>query len=220
MKSNVIALFSALLLFQSVSAAVLEVTPGTVKMNGVTLNTAAKTKIEGKDVALEATGAGLRTKTIAKVKVYVGQLYVSNSAKFYDKNLVPLESLDFQDMQAVALQMSMLHEVTAEKLNESFIDGFKANKIDYTQKPAADFLAAVLKAGEIEVADGSKTLTVIGRRLSDGSEEIVWENSETGLIEVVSGGKGFIKTVFSIWLGEPADGGLKTLKKGLIGEKK
>src|SRR5258708_39518308 len=99
----------ALSIFVSIysSAAVLTVQAGTDKMNGVVINQSASTSVDGKDVVRASVGAGLRKKTIAQVKVYVAQLYVSNLDKFNDKNLTPLQALDFPDMTAVALQMTM-----------------------------------------------------------------------------------------------------------------
>ncbi len=218
MKTKLVAAIGLFLFSQTLLASLLTVVPGDTEINGVTVNKSASLDVEGKAVQLASAGAGLRKKTIAQVKVYVGQLYVSNLDRFRDPNLTPLNSLDFNDM-TVALQMTMVHKGTTDQLSEGFVDGFKSNKIDPTATPYSTLVSSVREAGPINVDDGTQTLTLVGRRLVDGSEEIVYENSETGKTMSVKGTKGFIKNVYSIWLGEPADNGLVNLKKAFVGGK-
>jgi hypothetical protein len=58
-------------------------------------------------------------------------------------------------------------------------------------------------------------MIVAGHRLADGSEQIVYENS-AGQSVSINGTAGFVKSIFSIWLGQTTDSELEALRTLLI----
>ena len=89
--------------------------------------------IDGKDFDLTTVGSGLRSKKVllANVKVYVAQLLVSSPNSFVRKDREALKSLE--DSQTVAMQLSFLRTVEAEKVKISFKEGLpmSINEIEF-----------------------------------------------------------------------------------------
>lgn len=208
---NKLAVLFAALFAVVAQGAVLETTPGTSEIEGVKISKGGTATVET-PVAMTTVGAGIRKKKVAviKVNVYVAELLVSDGAKFVRTNEGALPSLD--NMQAVALQMTFLRSVDAEKVQSSFRDGLDENDEAFAKRAdVAKFLDAVKNGGE---AVEKGTLRIVAER--QGEKEVVaYENTKAEVVKIV-GTKGFIKALMSIWLGAPADGGLEDLKDNLI----
>ena len=182
------------------------------KVEQITLSTAATVNIGGENLKLTSVGGGLRAKKVVfvNVKVYVGQLYVSSPEKFVKNDAGALASL--KDQKAVAVQLHFLRNVDAENVQKSFKEALAVNSVNVEDASVHEFLSAVVKGGE---AKEGKSLTVLGAKLSDGSESISYETT-SGQVTVVKGSAGFVEKVFSIWLGKPADDGVAQLKKSIL----
>lgn len=165
---------------------------------------------ESPAMTLNSIGAGLRDKKVVmvNVKVYVGQLFVSNLEAF--KKADSLNSIE--QIEGLAIRLHFLRDVDAENVKNSFRDALKANKVDFKSAEINKFLEAVAAGGE---AKSGKTLTVFGHKNADGTETIVYESNDKKATSI-SGSKGFIKNVFSIWLGTPSDSGVKKLKEAIL----
>jgi hypothetical protein len=209
MKTLILSLI-AVLSSLSANAALLKTEAGTQKLETVTLSPSATTNVDGEEVKMTEVGAGLRAKKVVfvNVKVYIGELYVADLAKF--KKADALASL--KDQKAVAIQLHFLRGVDAENVQKSFKEALTKNSVSLDDASLKQFLDAVSKGGE---AQEGKALTILGSRLKDGSEKISYETT-AGTVSEIKGTAGFIEKVFAIWLGKPADDGVAELKKSLL----
>jgi hypothetical protein len=211
MKNLIAALFS-LMLVQSASAALLTTEGTGPTVEKVNLPATATVTSEGETIKLSSVGAGLRTKKVVfvNVKVYVGQLFVSDLATFKKTEAEALSSL--KDQKAVAIQLHFVRDVDAEKVQKSFHEALEANKVSTSDASVKEALDAVAKGGE---AKEGKALTILGTKMKDGSEAISYETT-SGQVTTIKGSAGFIEKMFAIWLGKPSDDGVTQLKKALL----
>jgi len=211
MKKSLLTL-AALALSQNLHADVLKLDPGTAVIENITISKGATATIEGRQTALTTVGAGLRRKKVAIIwaKVYVAQFLVADASKFDRAHA--WESLDRES--AVAIRLDFLRYVDAQKVQTSFNEALVANKVDLNGTDIKAFLEAVSGGGDAETG---KALTIVGERLADGSEVITYENTK-GQAKILHGKAGFVKNVFSIWLGlvSSDDPGLQDLQKELL----
>jgi hypothetical protein len=212
MKSMFFTLMASFMLSLSANAALLKLEPGQNNNNGVNISKSGAATLNGNTYELTTVGSGLRSKKVllANVKVYVAQLLVSSPERFSRTNADALKSLE--DSQTVAIQLTFLRSVDADKVQVSFRDAFDANKIDINTQAMKQFLSAVQNGGD--ALDG-KTLTIATTKNSDGSEVLVYEDSN-GKQTTIKGNKGLTHDIFAIWLGTPADDGVANLKKSLL----
>ncbi|WP_413561416.1 chalcone isomerase family protein [Bdellovibrio sp. HCB209] len=210
MKTLFILMLTGVISFNA-QAALLKTEPGTNKLEKVTLSSAASTTIDGQETKLTEVGSGLRAKKVVfvNVKVYVGELYVSDIAKF--KKTDALSSV--KDQKAVAIQLHFLRDVDADNVQKSFKEALAANSVSLDDAAIKQFLDAVSKGGE---AKEGKALTILGARLKDGTEKISYETT-SGTVSEIAGPAGLIEKVFAIWLGKPSDDGVAKLKSSILG---
>lgn len=177
------------------------------QLEGVTLSTAGLTKDGQK---LQYVGAGLRNKKVVlvNVRVYVGEFFVGDTAKFNKANAQKTVT----EASPALIQLHFLRDVDAEKVQSSFKEALEANKVDLNKPEIQKFLDAVKTGGE---AKKGKMLSVLGVKKGDGSEMITYEDSNSKAT-TVSGGAGFIQDIFAIWLGNPADDGVAKLKSEIL----
>lgn len=144
-------------------------------------------------VKLKATGAGLREKKIifVNVNVYVAAHYTDGTP----------------EKKIRALQMTMLRDLSAEKIRDAFADSLKSNAID-TESAG---MASLLKQISFDVKKG-QTITFVALPLANGSQAVAYDVAGQGFR---AEGPGLADQFWSIWFGKPADGGLERLKKDL-----
>jgi hypothetical protein len=203
-------LFILALLFPLISpAAILETQPGDKALEGVKL--AKSAKFSGK--ALEQVGAGLRFKKVVfvKAKVYVGELFLDKPADFVRTSEGALASLDKSN--ALAMQLNFLRDVDAKDVQGAFQDALKENGVNVEDAAVKKFLEAVKAGGG---AKEGKTLVVAAER--KGGKEIVTYEDSAGKAEAIEGGPGFIRQIFSLWLGKATDSGVENLQAGILGK--
>jgi len=201
--------FSALLFSQVSFAQVLNVQKGSEQLEGVTLSTSATTT-EGQKLSF--VGAGLRTKKVVmiNVRVYVGELFVGDLTKFKKNPNEALKSLS--EASPVAIKLNFLRDVEADKIQTSFKEALDANKIDVNKPEVQKLLDAVKNGGPTKKGT---SLTIVGIKKGDGSEVLIYEDSNLKAT-TVSGGPGLLQEAFSIWLGNPSDDGVANLKNALL----
>jgi len=155
--------------------------------------------LEGTDQLLQLNGMGYRTKFV--FKVYVGALYTESKADSRDE----IQSLDGPKR----IVMHMVHdEVSREKMNAAWLEGFEDNNTDEQfgrlKSRLETFIALFpdLKAGDVIYLDyipSSGTLVTF-----NGEKKPVIEGSD------------FYTALLDVWLGEePADDDLKDALLGL-----
>lgn len=205
--------FSALALMGTAQASVLNLEAGSSNIEGVNISKGGKAAVADRSTALVTVGAGLRAKKVAivNVKVYVAQLLLSDATRFVRNEGDALNSLD--NVQTVALQMSFLRTVEADKVMTSFKDGLVENSVDLNNPAIKQFLDTVAQGGD---AENGKSITIVLEKLPGGKEAVTYENTN-GVSTTISGDAGFSKAVLSIWLGKSADSGLEKLKKAILG---
>ena len=148
------------------------------------------------------TGMGIRTKTFLKVKVYVAGLYMENP-------LLDPGKIIGSD-QSKAMVMSFLYkEVEAEKLQESWRDGFEAN----TPSAGPDLKKRM-----------DRFVVLFSESATKGDRYIFAYEPGRGTTITIRGkvmdtipGADFASALMAIWFGDKlGDGGLKNLKKSLL----
>ena len=158
--------------------------------------------VDGK--ALLLNGAGLRTKTFLKVKVYVAALYVTQRST----DPAAIVALDAPK----AIRMNLLRDVDKASMLGALKDGIESNSP--TQAASlAPRLKTLESAFPAEFKEG-QVMTVVyvpGQGTSVGVE---------GTKGVTIEGKDFADAMFRVWLGpKPTDGGLEDLKEALLAGK-
>ncbi len=195
-------------------ASLLSFDQGTLNLEGVNLNKSAKVN-DDRGVAtpmnLELLGAGLRSKTVLFIaaKVYVAQLFSDNKAAF-KRDGSALTSLT-ANSKFVALKISMLRNVSASTLSVSFRDALQAN--NYVIEGELTQLLTIVEQSADAVQ--GKSLTMLMSKNSAGGTNIYFEDV-TGTQKSFVGSPELMTKVMSIWLGNPADSGLQTLKDSLL----
>lgn len=158
--------------------------------------------VEGKTLVLN--GAGLRTKTFLKVKVYVGALYVSERSKDPAAILA-------QDAPRV-IRLTLMRDVDKDSMLSSFREGIEANNPGQTAalEPRLKQLEAAFPA-EFKEGQVLAVTYVPGKGTTAAVE---------GEKAVAIPGKDFADAVFRIWIGpKPTDGGLEDLREALLSGK-
>lgn len=182
------------------------------ELEKVVLSETAKVQVGDKTYELSNIGSGLRAKKVVfvHVKVYVAQLF-SSSPKTFDKTKNSgLDSLGNQE--AIAIRLQFLRGVDAKTIKNSFVEAFESNGVSIKEKQIADFLAAVERGGAVK--DG-QALSLVGVHLPEKVETVYYEGTN-GEVSAITGREGFIREVFSIWLGKPSDSGVAKLKEELL----
>lgn len=207
-------LLAVLALSTMTQASILTYEQGTQVLENVNLNkSAAINDANGAPTALklELLGAGLRAKTVLFVsaKVYVAQLFSDNKAAF-SRDTNALKSL-VANSKSIALKISMLRTVSASSLAVSFKEALTANGLAID----AD-LTSVLAIFE-NGADGiqGKELTLLMIKGQDGKTNVYYEDTK-GAQKSLSVSSDVMTKIMSIWLGIPADDGLKKCKESLL----
>jgi hypothetical protein len=179
--------------------------------SGVKLSKAASVKVDQYNVNLTQVGAGLRTKKvlIANVKVYTAEVFVSEPQTVVKTDADLLASV--AQSKTAVVQLTFLRDVEADKVQVSFRDALVANNIDINSAEVKSLFAAMVAGGE---AKTGKTMTFATNKNADGTETLYYEDNSGKVSTVV--GKDLTKNIFSMWLGIPADDGLKTLKAELL----
>jgi hypothetical protein len=185
------------------------------KIENISISTGGSIQDSDRVVPVSLIGAGLRSKKvlIANVNVYVAEIHGSEVAKFVRSADSALNSID--GMEAIAIQMHFVRTVDAEKVQVSFQEAFTANSVDMKAPHINQFLKAIGAGGD---ATSGKTLTLAALKNSDGTESVIYENAAGTAIKII-GPKGFSTQIMSIWLGAPADSGIKNLKNQIISGK-
>lgn len=168
----------------------------------------------GKELKLEALGEGIRNKNLflVRVKVYVGQLFGADKKTFVTKSAEPaLNSLVFS--QGMAMRMTFLRTVSGERIEESFRKACEVNGIDPSKGPFAQFLAFAKEGLAVKKGD---SILVWG--VKEGKKEVIFYKVG-GKTQRVEGEPGFLREVFSLWLGKPVDSGMEDLQNEILGAK-
>ena len=178
---------------------------------GVQLSKAASAKVDQYNVNLTQMGAGLRSKKILvlNVKVYTAELFVSDSQAVIKTEADVLATV--ANSKTAAMQLTFLRNVEAEKVQVSFREALVANKVDINSPEIQKLFGMMIAGGE---AKDKKTMTFLANKNADGTDTLYFEDTNGNVGSAVGAGLG--KSIFSMWLGTPADDGLKKLKEDIL----
>ena len=209
MKVSSIALALLALAFApSAFAGVLVLENGAKQINGVTVSKGGKMVVQGRTTNLITMGAGLRSR-FSLFPVYVGELLVNDNKAYVCDSAKALDSL--KNLNAIAMRLTFVRAIGMSDLQKAFTDGFDNNNVD-SDAAIKQFMDAVNKGGDIP---NGAVLSFTGEKLSDG-EAVTYENAK-GVAVTVKGGAGFVRNIFSLWLGDTgSDSGLKALRDKLV----
>jgi hypothetical protein len=199
----------ALTLSSSAFAGVLALENGSSKVEGITISRGGKMTVDGRTNNVETIAAGLRTKLFGAVSVYVGELLVNDKSKFACGSEKAIDSL--ANLNAIAVRMNMVFSISSEDMNKAFSEGFESN--DITVTPEIQKFVDLVKKNPNMPKKGS-VITFTGEKV--GSKEIVTYEDSSGVAKSVEGGAGFVRAVFSLWLGNASDSGLKNLRNNFV----
>ncbi len=158
--------------------------------------------VDGKTLVLN--GAGLRTKTFLKVKVYVAGLYLPERTT----DAAAVVALDAPK----AMRLTLMRDVDRASFVSSLRDGIQSNSPDQ-----AAGLEARLKQLEAAMPAEAKEGQVITLVFVPGTGTTVTVGDGK---PVTIPGKDFSDALFRVWLGpKPTDGGIADLKESLLAGK-
>jgi hypothetical protein len=209
-------LFLSALLPLSASAALLETKTGDLAIEEVKLAKEATLKLpDGKSFGLKPYVKGLRRKKVALfwAKVYVGQVFTGDALSAPKSISEAYEALTKQN--AVAISLTFVRHVNADKVVDAFADSFNENGIDPKTDASVKPLLEVLKKGG-DMND-KQTMTVALTKAADGGETIAYDNGK-GDVQTASLEKGTSAKVLKLWFGKPADSGVERLQKQFLGQ--
>lgn len=200
---------AAFVVTPSAFAGVLQLENSAKQVNGVTVSKGGKMVVQGRTTNVITVGAGLRTR-FSLFNVYVGELLVNDNKAYLCDPAKALDSV--ANLSGVAMRLTFLRAIGMSDLQKAFQDGFDNNNVDDSGAAIKQFMAAVTAGGDIP---NGAVLSFTGEKVADG-EIVTYENAK-GTAVSVKGGAGFIKSIFSLWLGNPgSDGGLKALHDKLV----
>lgn len=207
MKFSQLALVLATLSFTpSAFAGVLQLENSAKQLNGVTISKGGKLVVEGRTTNVITVAAGVRIALFGAVKAYVGEVLVNDDKKFVCDRAKALDSV--ANLSAISVRVSVTSGLFSKaKLVEALDNGFEANDVNVDGKDIKA-LMAVVNAGAAP-ATGA-VITFSGEKLTDGSEVVTYEDGKSAA-KSIHGSAGFIKAVFSNWLGKTNDSDLEKL---------
>ncbi len=181
------------------------------EVSGIKMSKAASVKVDQYNVNLTQVGAGLRTKKVlvSNVKVYTAEVFVSEANVVVKSDADLLASV--AKAKTAVVQLTFLRAVEAEKVQVSFRDALVANGVDTESAEVKQLFGYMVAGGE---AKDKGTMTFVTNKNSDGTETLYYEDTNGKVSSVI--GQDLTKKIFSMWLGVPADDGLKQLKAELL----
>jgi hypothetical protein len=168
--------------------------------------------ISGRSFQVSPLGKGIRKKKIAffSVQVYEAELFVSNISVFKDSLRVQAALEALGKMEAATIRLRFLRTLHSEQVRESFSDALKVNHADPSAPKMNEFFSKVAQTDSF-VEEKSVSIS------ADFTNGILAYQDQSGRVSEIRGDKKFVLEIFSIWLGVPADGGLASLQKLLVG---
>ena len=178
----------------------------------------AKSAIEGatgSGKTLTLVGAGLRSKKVAIWFDIYGTQFFAENASVISKSTDAMSSLG--NAGVVALRLSFVYGVNTKQITKAFTESLNSNLS--SDEMASDDIQEFLNntVGNSGNMPNGSNLNIVGYT-KDGSEFIAYENNGN-LITQKAKSAGFIKKIFSIWLGniDADDTSLTNLKPKLLG---
>ncbi|AZZ37075.1 hypothetical protein CIK05_09815 [Bdellovibrio sp. qaytius] len=214
MKKNMtLAITFAITAFSlNLSAQTLTTNVGDKKYETYALAQSAELKVDKDTFNLKPVSHGIRRKklfALIPVKVYYAELLAAKPEALVKTEHEILGSL--KAAGPVQLRLTMLRDLAAKKISDSFIEALKANDVTVDSgemKTVIEHISTMteFKQGEI--------FSIVGQTKDDKGS--LFLQKPNGEIITVTGSAKLVEQMFSIWFGKPVDDKLAELKKELI----
>jgi hypothetical protein len=181
----------------------------------------------GKTAHLDLIGADIRIKKATflniPIKIYVGQVFGENISAFNCAEDALLPSL--KDVKTFAIQLTFLRDITQSQFADGFFASLEKNKEkNGSDRERADIKQMISLLDKLGNLPENTQVTVVGEYR--GNEEWIHTGASkidpvTGKMvkpESIKGAPGFIRAIFSSWLGLPADDGATNFRIGVCKE--
>lgn len=209
---NLCLSFAVTVFSLSLTAQTLTTNVGDDKYDSYSLAKSADLKIEKETFSLKAVSHGIRKKklfALLPVKVYYAEFLAAKPEALVKSDSEVLASL--KAAGPVQLRLTMLRDLPAKKISDSFIDALKANNVAVDtgeMKTVMDHISTMseFKKGEI--------FSIVGHTKDD--KGWLYLQKPNGEIITVTGSAQLVEQMFSIWFGKPVDDKLAELKKELL----
>ena len=196
----------------SAQAQTLTTTVGDKKYDTFGLASGAELKVDSTTTALKPVSHGLRKKklfALLPVKVYYAELLAAKPESIVKTESEALASLKMAG--PVQLRLTMLRDLAATKISDSFIDALKANDVAVDSGDMKTVLGHI--SGMSEFKQG-EIFSIVGNTVGD--KGYLYLQKPTGEMITIVGSAKLPEQMFSIWLGKPVDDKLAELKKELL----
>lgn len=203
----VIAAFAA-----SAQAQTLTTTVGDKKYDTYGLANGAELKVDNSTTALKPVSHGIRKKklfALVPVKVYYAELLAAKP-----ESLVKSEDAALGSLKAagpVQLRLTMLRDLPAKKISDSFVDALKANDVAVDEGDMKTVLGHISSMNEFKQGE---IFSIVGNSTAD--KGFLYLQKPNGEIITIAGSAKLPEQMFSIWFGKPVDDKLADLKKELL----
>lgn len=196
----------------ALSAQTLTTNVGDKKYDTYSLANSADLKVDKDTVNLKPVSHGIRKKkffAILPVKVYYAELLAAKPEALVRADSEVLGSL--KAAGPVQLRLTMLRDLPAKKISDSFVDALKANDVAVDSGDMKTVLGHISEMNEFKQGE---IFSIVGHTKDD--KGFLYLQKPNGEIITVSGSAQLVEQMFSIWLGKPVDDKLAELKKELL----
>lgn len=196
----------------SVSAQTLTTNVGDKKYDTYSLANSSELKIEKDTFNLKAVSHGIRKKklfALLPVKVYYTEFLAAKPEALVKTASEALASL--KAAGPIQLRLTMLRDLPAQKISDSFIDALKANGVAIDSGDMKIVIDHISKMNEFKQGE---IFSIAGYTKDD--KGWLFLQKPTGEIITVAGSSQLVEQMFSIWFGKPVDDRLAELKKELL----
>lgn len=196
----------------SAQAQTLTTTVGDKKYDTYGLASGAELKIDSTTTALKPVSHGIRKKklfALVPVKVYYAELLAAKPESIVKSEEAVLGSL--KAAGPVQLRLTMLRDLPAKKISDSFVDALKANDVAVDDGDMKTVLGHISTMNEFKQGE---IFSIVGN--TAGDKGFLYLQKPNGEIVTVTGAAKLPEQMFSIWFGKPVDDKLADLKKELL----
>jgi len=189
--------------------------------SGLPINASATETVTGQSKVLSLVGEGVRMDKVVgfNKQAYLAQLFAETPAAIQRDPKTVTGSLTAAGMKALKLTV-ILQLIPLKIIVSKFTNALDLNIVGDADEAAYGasrdaFLDAVRKGGGLSKG---KEITLLGYVKADGTEELIYEDSNGNANTIDSKSPGFVNKIFGIWLGniDPSDQGLLDLETSLL----
>lgn len=156
-------------------------------------------------ISLRGRGEAIRHKKVAlfNIKVYQVRLFFNESLS------ATKTAKDLISAKEIGVKLNPLRSFGGDKLKEAMLVSYEKNKIDSNSKSQKEFFNIISK----HKIEKNVPVYLVGFSKPDGDElHLVMKD----INKKIKGHPGFVKEVFSVWLGEPVDADMTKVQDILV----